>query len=135
MTNKDLYQLAHERGHAVHCIPLTACRSFTVEVEDQSCHIALATGLTSIQEKECLAHELGHCEYGGFYNRYSQFDIRAKAERRADKWSFLKLVPPGEIKEAAKRGMTEIWELAEAFDVSCEYMQRALGYYKQVAIL
>ena len=32
-----------------------------------------------------LAHELGHCEYGGFYNRYSQFDIRAKAERRADK--------------------------------------------------
>ena len=133
MTSKDLFELAHEKGHAVYCIPLSACRSFTVE--DQGCHIALATGLSATLEKECLAHELGHCEYGGFYNRYSQYDIRAKAERRADKWSFLKLVPPGEIKAAVQHGLTEIWELAEAFDVSCEYMQRALGYYRQAAIL
>ena len=133
VTSNDLYQLAQQKGHAVYSMRLSTCRSFTVE--DHGCHIALAADLSATQEKEALAHELGHCEYGGFYNRYSPYDIRAKAERRADKWSFLKLVPPGEIKAAVRHGLTEVWELADAFNVSCEYMQRALGYYRQVAIL
>ena len=77
-----------------------------------------------------LAHELGHCEYGGFYNRYSKYDIRAKAERRADKWAFAKLVPYGRLMQAVRHGIAEVWELAELFDVSCEFMQRAVDYYK-----
>ena len=83
-----------------------------------------------MQEKEALAHELGHCEYGGFYNRYSRYDIRAKAERRADKWAFAKLVPYGQLVQAVRHGVTEVWDLAELFDVSCEFMQRAIAYYK-----
>lgn len=26
--------------------------------------------------------------------------------------------------------VTEVWELAEPFDVSCEFMHRAIAYYK-----
>lgn len=86
------------------------------------------------RKKECLAHELGHCEYAGFYNRYSPYDIREKAERRADKWAFCKLTPYGQIKEAVSHGITEIWELADYFDVPCSFMQRAVEYY-QTAIV
>lgn len=132
-TSEELLVIAQQKGHAVYHVPLKACLSLTVE--NHGCHIALSNALSNTQEKECLAHELGHCEYGGFYNFYSPYDIRAKAERRANKWSYLKLVPPGEIKAAFQHGITEIWELAENFGVSCEYMQHALGYYQQVSIL
>ena len=87
-----------------------------------------------MQEKEALAHELGHCEYGGFYNRYSKYDIRAKAERRADKWAFARLVPYGRLMQAVRHGVTEVWDLAELFDVSCEFMQRAIAYYKTAIV-
>lgn len=128
MTNMDLLHMAAEKGHAVIFTNLPKTKSLCVEAD--RCYIGIDSHLSETHEKECLAHELGHCEYGGFYNRYSHFDIRAKAERRADKWAFSKLVPYGRIMEAVKHGITETWELAEHFDVSNEFMQRALEYYK-----
>jgi Zn-dependent peptidase ImmA (M78 family) len=97
--------------------------------------IALSKALHGVEEKEIAAHELGHCEYCGTYNRYSPFDISAKAERRADKWAYHKLVPPGELREAFKMGVVEAWELAERFEVSDEFMVRALEYYRGVGVL
>lgn len=129
-TNERLLALAEQKGYEVIYAQLENNSSFAVEVD--TCLIAVAKNLSRINEKERLAHELGHCEYGGFYNRHSHFDIRAKAERRADKWAYYKLVPPGAVVRAMTQGVREPWELAEAFDVSCEYMQGALDYYRSV---
>ena len=87
---------------------------------------------TRAEEKVTLAHEVGHCETGSFYNIHSPFDIREKHEYRANKRSFQMLVPHDELIAAVKRGLTEIWELAEYFDVPCEYMQKAAEYWRQV---
>lgn len=133
MTNEALVTIAEQRGYKIIYAPLEENRSFSIE--DERCYVLLSKRLSNVKEKEHLAHELGHCEYGGFYNRHSRFDIRGKAERRADKWAYLKLLPPGEIMSAFRRGVCETWELAELFDVSCEYMQNALNYYRSVMVI
>lgn len=130
LTNESLLVLAEQRGHEVIYAQLENNSSFAVEFD--RCLIVVSKHLTRIKEKELLAHELGHCENGGFYNRHSRYDIRAKAERRADKWAYYKLVPPGKVQHAMNHGAHETWELAEMFDVSCEYMHKALEYYKSV---
>lgn len=129
VTNDDLYGIAERRGHVVVCESLTETPSLSLQT-NKRCYIAIDQRLNVQQEREALAHELGHCEYGGFYNRYSKYDIRAKAERRADKWAFARLVPYGRLMQAVRHGITDVWELAELFDVSCEFMQRAIAYYK-----
>lgn len=133
VTNNDLYGIAEKRGHVVVCESLTETPSLSLQT-NKRCYIAIDQRLNVQQEREALAHELGHCEYGGFYNRYSKYDIRAKAERRADKWAFAKLVPYGQLMQALRHGVTEVWELAERFDVSCEFMQRAIAYYKTAIV-
>ena len=133
VTNDDLYGIAERRGHVVVCESLTETPSFSLQT-NKRCYIAIAQRLNVQQEREALAHELGHCEYGGFYNRYSKYDIRAKAERRADKWAFARLVPYGRLMQAVRHGVTEVWDLAELFDVSCEFMQRAIAYYKTAIV-
>ena len=133
VTNDDLYGIAERRGHVVVCESLTETPSLSLQT-NKRCYIAIDQRLNVQQEREALAHELGHCEYGGFYNRYSKYDIRAKAERRADKWAFAKLVPYGQLVQAVRHGVTEVWDLAELFDVSCEFMQRAIAYYKTAIV-
>ena len=133
VTNDDLYGIAERRGHVVVCESLTETPSFSLQT-NKRCYIAIDQRLNVQQEREALAHELGHCEYGGFYNRHSKYDIRAKAERRADKWAFARLVPYGRLMQAVRHGVTEVWDLAELFDVSCEFMQRAIAYYKTVIV-
>lgn len=133
VTNNDLYGIAERRGHVVVCESLTETPSFSLQT-NKRCYIAIDQRLNVQQEREALAHELGHCEYGGFYNRYSKYDIRAKAERRADKWAFARLVPYGQLMQAVRHGVTEVWDLAELFDVSCEFMHRAIAYYKTAIV-
>lgn len=133
VTNDDLYGIAERRGHVVVCESLTETPSFSLQT-NKRCYIAIDQRLNVQQEREALAHELGHCEYGGFYNRYSRYDIRAKAERRADKWAFARLVPYGRLMQAVRHGVTEVWDLAELFDVSCEFMHRAIAYYKTAIV-
>lgn len=133
VTNNDLYGIAEKRGHVVVCESLTETPSLSLQT-NKRCYIAIDQRLNVQQEREALAHELGHCEYGGFYNRYSRYDIRAKAERRADKWAFTRLVPYGRLIQAVRHGVTEVWDLAELFDVSCELMQRAIAYYKTAIV-
>ena len=78
-----------------------------------------------------LAHELGHCETGAFYNRYAARDIRQKYENRANKWAYKKLVPQDELAEACLQGYREPWELAEYFGVTEDFLRGALKYYQE----
>ena len=76
-----------------------------------------------------LAHELGHCETGAFYTPYSPLNVRGRHECRADRWAASKLVPPLELKKALSLGIVELWELAEYFDVTEEFMEKTMQIY------
>ena len=80
-------------------------------------------------EKLKLTHELGHCCTGSFYNEYSACDIRQKCENRADRWAIKQLIAEEELDEAVANGHTEIWDLADYFDVTEEFMRKAVCLY------
>lgn len=76
-----------------------------------------------------LAHELGHCVTNSFYNKYATRDVMQKHENRADKWAIEKLIPVKELDRAIENGHTEIWDLADYFMVTENFMRKAVCWY------
>lgn len=106
------------------------CRSMSIQTESGQCYIGIDSGhMTKAEETVCKAHELGHCETGSFYNRYSPFDLISKHEYRADAWAIENLIDKSEIEAAFKQGITEIWDLAEHFEVTEDFMRKVCKYY------
>lgn len=136
MKNKlsELYVLAQNENIDISCFDLPECRSLSLLMGDK-CYIAIDPfALETTADEACiLAHELGHCVTGSFYNRYSDIDIRAKHERRADKWAIKKLVPKDELNDAFEHGIVEPWDLAEYFNVTEDFIRKAVEFYKDVA--
>lgn len=128
----DLYAYAERRHIDVDWVPMRRAMSLSVPLADGYA-IALDPWKlgTLAQETVCLAHELGHCETGSFYNRYAARDIRQKYENRANKWAYKKLVPQDELAEACLQGYREPWELAEYFGVTEDFLRGALKYYQE----
>ena len=126
-----LYRLAEEQGVTVDCFRLGARESISIQ-EGEECFIAIDPfRLSSSQdEKMKLALELGHCVTGSFYNRYSGLDVRQKHENAADKWAIEEVIGEDELNEAVSAGNTEVWQLAEYFNVSEAFMKKAVCWYK-----
>ncbi len=120
MTN--LYKTARKNKINVYFGKMTACGSCAVEG-----NVCLQYGLPAVEEREHLAHELGHCVTGAFYCRNASDIQRRRAERRAEKWTIKKLVPLNELKRA--RGTPE--EIAELFGVSVEFLAGAVRFYRE----
>ena len=76
-----------------------------------------------------MGHELGHCLTGSFYNIHTAVDSRQRHENRADKWALKHLIPVDELDAAVANGCSEIWELAEHFGVTEQFMKKAVCYY------
>lgn len=83
----------------------------------------------TIEAKICLAHEMGHIETNSFYNVHSPLDVRQKHENRANKWAIKHLITEEELDEAVANGHTEIWDLADYFDVTEDFMRKVVCLY------
>lgn len=92
-------------------------------------YIGLDPGLRGKELRTRLAHELGHCEYGGFYTRLSPLDTVGRHEYRANKWAVERAVPFDELREAIRRGKATFWELSDYFGVTEDMIRFALTYY------
>lgn len=97
--------------------------------------IIMDESLRGADERVHMAHELGHCIRGAFYNVYSPLDVRARHEERANRWAAHKLLPPAKIKKAMLSGLTEAWQLAEQFDVTEDFIRTALRIYQCEEVL
>lgn len=132
MTNNplDLYAYAENRNIDVDWIPMRRATSLSVPLGDGYA-IALDPWKlgTLAQETVCLAHELGHCETGSFYNRYAALDVRQQHENRADKWAIRRLVPAEELDAAMADGCDTIPALADRFGVTEPFMRKAVCWY------
>lgn len=131
MTLTDLYALAKENQIIVDSFELHSREALSVMDDDGRCYIAIdPLQLTDYDDERCkLAHELGHCVQGAFYNRYALCDVRQKHENRADKWAINCLVPINEFDAAIADGCDSIWSLAEHFGVTEDFMKKAVCYY------
>lgn len=126
-----LYDLASQQNIEVIQYPMHENGSMSIMLDDGSCYIGIDRSVQDggPDERVHLAHEIGHCITGSFYNIYAAIDYRQRHENRADKWAIAQLVPVADLDEAVADGCCEIWELAEHFGVTEEFMKKAVCYY------
>lgn len=98
---------------------------------DKKCYIGMDYGVLGDEatRRVHLAHELGHCKTGAFYNRWAARDVRQKHENRADKWAIEEMIPKAAYREALESGCTEVWDLAERFNVTEDFARKAVCWY------
>lgn len=127
----SLLDYAAEQGIEVDWFPMRQAESLSMPLGDGTYGVAIdPLKLKSGADVICkLAHELGHCVTGAFYNRYSSFDSLEKQENRADKWAIQRQIPAEELDCAVSAGYTEIWSLADYFNVTEAFMRKAVCFY------
>lgn len=81
------------------------------------------------EERQYLAHDIGHCIKGAFYNFYSDYDCISQQEYRADEAATRFLVPQIDLEIALQTGYTEMWQLCEYFEVDEKYIRLAFWIY------
>ena len=131
MTLNQLYNIADKNNISVYHFPLSPVKSMSVP---GNIGIDVNQVETLAEEKESFAHELGHCMKNAFYTGKSSYELRSQKEYRADKWAVQTLLPYNELLIALKKGITEIWEIAEYFDVTENIVKKALKIYESKLI-
>jgi len=128
---QEFYRIAEQQNISVDLFALRSREALSLMDEEGRCFIALdpASVRDETDERAKLAHELGHCMTGAFYNRYSDFDCRQRHENKADKWAICAVVTEDELDEAVAEGCVTLWELAEHFGVPEELMKKAVCWY------
>ena len=128
---QPLYDLAQKQNIEIFTFPMPNSHSMSVMTDDGKCFVGIDPSIQdgSVRERVHLAHELGHCVTGSFYNRYSNFDCRQRHENRADKWAIRQLITEDALDQAVADGYTEVWELAELFGVTEQFMRKAICLY------
>ena len=127
----ELYATASQQNIPIYSYPMAQCGSMSVQLCDGSCAIGMDERVldAGTQERVHLSHELGHCLTGSFYNRYAAVDCRQRHENQANKWAIQTLIPVDDLDEAVAEGCTEVWELAERFGVTEDFMRKAVCLY------
>ena len=126
-----LYDFAAQQNIEVIPFSLPENGSMSIMSDSGDCYIGIDPLIQDGTSREMvhMAHELGHCVTGSFYNRYAAIDHRLRHENRADKWAIENLIPIDALDEAVAEGYTELWDLAERFQVTEDFIKKAVCYY------
>lgn len=134
MITDRLYLEAEESGITVLCgaeLPLTKSLSAVLPDGEMFIGIDDEAMCTRADERVHLAHELGHCVTGAMYNYRCPIKTRGRCERIADVYAIKKLVDEDELRRVIDErcGDISIWELSEHFDVTEDFMRKAVDFY------
>ena len=131
MEIRSLYDFAKQQNIEVFDFSLPQTGSMSVMEEDGSCAIAIDASVKDhgVQERVHLGREIGHCVTGSFYNRYAAVDCRQRHENRANKWAVQALIPVDDLDQAIADGCTEVWELADRFGLTEDFVRKAVCFY------
>lgn len=134
MISDKLYLEAEQSGITVLCgaeLPLT--KSVSLALPDGAMFIGIDDSVmqSRAEERVHLAHELGHCVTGAMYNIRCPIMPRQRYERIADAYAIKKLVDEDELRRVIdeREGDISVWELSEWFDVTEDFMRKALAFY------
>lgn len=130
MTIEQLYCLAAEHNIEIDDFPMKELRALSVA----GGWIAIdRRKFNSDTEYKCtLAHEIGHCETGSFYNLYTSVSIKELNEHQANRYAAELLVPFQQLLHAMHvRGIAISRTLARMFDVTLEFINMVLDLYEQ----
>lgn len=126
-----LYAEMQEKGITIEDYPQQRTKGTTLHNADgYGVFINTQAMETTAEEITVLAHEYGHCETGTTHAVCSSVDLVEKHENKADKWAARRLIPLEEYEEAIAKGYTEVWQLAEYFDVTEDFIRRTDYLYR-----
>lgn len=127
----DLYTFAEQQNIEVIETTLPENGSLSIMDENGKCYIGIDESVMDgdALERVHMGHELGHCETGSFYSIHTAVDSRQRHENRADKWAIKKLIPVEDLDDAVADGCIEIWDLAERFGVTEDFIRKTVCYY------
>lgn len=125
-----LYRIAEANGIKVRAFDLDGDEAVSFKRKGKGIIIIDPNDIKSTaDEKIKVGHELGHCITESFYTDQSPECVKSKCENKANKWVIEQVIPLGKLNEAVQQGHTEIWDLAEYFNVTEDFMRMAVCWY------
>lgn len=89
-----------------------------------------ASRIKSLSDKKStMLHECGHYATGATHKVSSNYDLIEKHEYKADKWAIEHALSIDDLDEAIAEGCDSIFALAERFEVTENFMRKAVCYY------
>ena len=76
-------------------------------------------------------HELGHVATGALHKVSSPFELVERSEYRANRYVAQTYLTAQDFREAFHAGYTELWQLAEYFDMPEQDVKNALTYWSE----
>ena len=128
----DFYGFCKANG--VDVIPYDGCPQPGATIRDHGFY-AVFLDFTKIHSTRLLrgicCHEMGHIATGALHKVDSPYELVERSEYRAARWVTEHYLPEDAFREAFQAGYTELWQLAEYFDLPERVIESALTYWKE----
>ena len=122
------------RQNQVDVIPFIGCPQPGATIRDQD-HYAVFLDFSKIRTTRLLRgvcfHEMGHLATGALHKVHSPFELAERSEYRAKRWTAQHYLTPEQFRQAFADGCSELWQLAEYFDLPERDVRNALIYWKE----
>ena len=127
----QLYESMYQDGIKLFDYRLIEDKAATIKLYGKYAVFLDTCKIDSIADEICtMAHEYGHCKTGSTHSVYSPFDLVCKHEYKADKWAVHEYIKFEEYQQAIQDGYTEVWQLADRFNVTEDFIRRADYIYR-----
>jgi len=128
----DFYDYCKQ--HQVDVIPYDGCPQPGATIRDKD-YYAVFLDFSKICSTRLLRgvcfHELGHVATGALHKVDSPYELVERSESRAVGWAARRYLTKERFDEAFSAGYTELWQLAEYFDLPEADIRAALDYWTQ----
>lgn len=128
----DFYDYCKQ--NQVDVIPYLGCPQPAATIRDQG-YYAVFLDFSKIRSTRLLRgvcyHELGHLGTGALHKLDSPYELVERSEYRANRWAAEHHLTVQDFREAFSWGYTELWQLAEYFELPEKDIQKALTYWTE----
>ena len=122
------------KHNQIDVIPYAGCPHAGATLRDGNWY-AVFLDFTKISSTRLLrgicCHELGHLATGALHKVDSPFELVERSEYRAKRWTAQNFLTEEAFRAAFSQGITELWQLAEYFDLPEQDVEAALTYWTQ----
>ena len=122
------------KANKVDVIPFAGCPCPGATIRDGEFY-AVFLDFTQIRSTRLLRgvcfHELGHVATGALHKVDSPYELVERSEYRATRWTAENHLTEDAFRTAFQEGYTELWQLAEYFDLPEACVKAALTYWKE----
>lgn len=126
----DFYDFCEQ--HDVDIIPYYNAPSEGATVRDGE-YYAIFLDIAKIRSTRVLkgvcCHETGHVATGALHKVSSPYELVERSEYRANRWVAQNHLTEQQFREAFAMGYTELWQLADYFDLPEDVIKTAFSYW------